>query len=163
VGIRGGWSRLREYATDVAAAPTARQWGVRVGTVPEMSAVVRNGLTGDPAHMSQVVRSGNVVAVSGQVAIDESGDFVGIGEFAVQAELVFDNVERWLAVEGATWADVVQITTHLVSAECANEFLAIRQRRFGGNPPASTTVIAALLHPDFLIEVTVLAVLANGR
>jgi enamine deaminase RidA (YjgF/YER057c/UK114 family) len=111
--------------------------------------------------MAQAVRKGDVIAIAGQVAMNENYELVGKGDFAAQAEQCFDNIERWLAEAGGSWADLVQITTYLSSSEHASEFLAIRQRRSRSLPAATTTVIAGLLHPDFLIEVTALAVVAN--
>jgi len=108
--------------------------------------------------MAQAVRRGDVIAIAGQVAINENNELVGKGDFAAQAEQCFDNVERWLVAAGATWGDLVQVTTYLTSAEHASEFLAIRQRRSKSLPAATTTVLAHLLHPDFLIEVQALAV-----
>ena len=111
--------------------------------------------------MAQAVVSGGVIAIAGQVAIDENHALVGKGDFAAQAEQCFDNIERWLTAAGGSWSDLIQMTTYLSSAEHATEFLAIRQRRSQGLPAATTTVLAGLLHPDFLIEVSALAVLAN--
>ncbi|MCU1344588.1 MAG: yabJ 1 [Acidimicrobiia bacterium] len=121
----------------------------------------RLGLIGDPPHMAQAVRNGDVIAIAGQVAINENNELVGKGDFVAQAEQCFDNVERWLEAAGGSWGDLIQVTTYLTSAEYAAQFLAVRQRRSKGLPAATTTVLAGLLHPDFLIEVTALAVVSR--
>jgi enamine deaminase RidA (YjgF/YER057c/UK114 family) len=107
--------------------------------------------------MSAAVRFGDSIAVSGQVALDARGELVGKDDFAAQAEQCFANLARVLADAGASLGDVVSLTTYLSAREHAEAFLAARARHFPANPPATTTVIAQMLHPDFLIEIQALA------
>jgi enamine deaminase RidA (YjgF/YER057c/UK114 family) len=107
--------------------------------------------------MSAAVRFGDCIAVSGQVAMDEAGQLVGKDDFAAQAEQCFANLARVLEQAGGTLADVVMLTTYLTAREHAPAFLAARARHFPTDPPATTTVIAQMLHPDFLIEIQALA------
>jgi enamine deaminase RidA (YjgF/YER057c/UK114 family) len=112
--------------------------------------------------MSAAVRVGATVAVSGQVALDENGALVGEDDCAEQARQCFRNIERALAGVGATLADVVQATGYLADVADAPKYLAVRQATFPVDPPATTTVVAALLSPSFLVEVQVLAVVPEG-
>jgi enamine deaminase RidA (YjgF/YER057c/UK114 family) len=107
--------------------------------------------------MSAAVRFGDCIAVSGQVAMDEAGQLVGKDDFAAQAEQCFTNLARVLEQAGGRLVDVVSLTTYLAAREHAPAFLAARARHFPTDPPATTTVIAQLLHPDFLIEIQALA------
>ena len=107
--------------------------------------------------MSAAVRFGDCIAVSGQVAMNEAGELVGKDNFEVQIEQCFANLASVLAQAGGTLSDVVSLTTYLASREHARGFLAARGRHFPENPPATTTVIAQLMHPDFLVEVQALA------
>jgi 2-iminobutanoate/2-iminopropanoate deaminase len=108
--------------------------------------------------MSAAVRWGDCVAVSGQVATNERGEFVGEGDFEAQAEQCFANLARILGEAGAQLADVVSLTTYLTTAEHAPKFLALRAKYFAERPPATTTVLAQLLSPRFLIEIQAMAV-----
>ena len=112
--------------------------------------------------MSAGVRFGNTIALSGQVAMDETGTLVGEGDCEAQARQCFRNIARVLAGFGATLADVVQATGYLASAADAPKYLAVRQETFPVDPPATTTVVAALLSPLFLVEVQVLAVVPEA-
>jgi enamine deaminase RidA (YjgF/YER057c/UK114 family) len=112
--------------------------------------------------MSAAVRFGDTVAVAGQVAVDETGTLVGEGDCEAQARQVFRNIERILAGVGATLADVVQATGYLADPADGPNYLAVRQEVFPVDPPATTTVVATLLSPKFLVEVQVLAVVPNG-
>lgn len=107
--------------------------------------------------MSAAVRFGDCIAVSGQVALDEHGALVGKDDFAAQAEQCFANLARVLAQAGGSLRDVVSLTTYLAAREHAAAFLAARTRHFPTDPPATTTVIAQMLHADFLIEIQALA------
>lgn len=107
--------------------------------------------------MSAAVRFGDCIAVSGQVAMDEHGVLIGKDDFAAQAEQCFANIARVLAQAKGSLRDVVALTTYLAAREHATAFLAARARHFPVDPPATTTVIAQMLHPDFLIEIQALA------
>jgi enamine deaminase RidA (YjgF/YER057c/UK114 family) len=110
--------------------------------------------------MSQGVRAGALVAVSGQLAIDENGVLVGEGDIARQAEQCFHNIASVLATVGGTLEDVVKLTSFLVDLADAAGYLEARAALFGDGPPASTTVVVSrLLVPSALIEVEALAVL----
>jgi enamine deaminase RidA (YjgF/YER057c/UK114 family) len=55
------------------------------------------------------------IYVSGQVSIDEGGALVGAGDLAAQTVQAMRNVGLALAAAGATFADVVKITTYVVN------------------------------------------------
>jgi len=112
--------------------------------------------------MSAGVRFGNTIALSGQVATDETGAVVGEGDCGAQARQVFANIARVLAGFGATLSDVVQATGYLADRADAPAYLAVRQETFPVDPPATTTVVAALLSPLFLVEVQVLALVPDA-
>ncbi len=55
---------------------------------------------------------------------------------------------------GATMRDVVKTTTFLTDVAGYPAFSRVRAETFPSNPPASSTVIvAALVRPEFLVEV----------
>ena len=109
--------------------------------------------------MSPGVRVGDLIAVSGQVSVDETGAVVGAGDVAAQARQCFANIDRILGAAGASLADVVQLTGYLVDPAHAGAYLDVRRSTFPVDPPATATVVvAALLGPAFLVEVQVLAV-----
>ena len=55
----------------------------------------------EPFRLSQGFRVGDLVIVSGQAAIDEHGELVGVGDFDAQAEQVFRNLRRVLEAGGS--------------------------------------------------------------
>jgi 2-iminobutanoate/2-iminopropanoate deaminase len=113
------------------------------------------------AGMSQAVRHGDVVHVSGQVALDARAELVGEGDAAAQAEQVLANVEAALAAAGAGPADLVKLTCFLTDPAHYPAYAAAKQSRYGTVAPASTcVVVSALLDPRFLLEVEAVAVVS---
>jgi 2-iminobutanoate/2-iminopropanoate deaminase len=112
---------------------------------------------------SQAVRveTGDAVwiHVSGQIAIDLEGNLVGPGDLRVQTRQVFENLRAILAANGATFADVVKIGTYLTTLDDLAGMREVRSEYLTSEPPASTAVqVAALVVPDALIEIDLVAV-----
>lgn len=103
--------------------------------------------------MSQAIRCGEWVTVSGQVALRD-GQVVGIGDAAAQARQCFANIEAALTAAGATMGDVVNLRCYLTERNAYGGYAAVKNGLFADNPPCSTTVIVSgLLLPDLLMEV----------
>lgn len=119
--------------------------------------------TSRPSGYSPATRVGNTVFVSGQVALDDSGQLVGPGDCGAQAEQCLRNVGAALAAAGAEWSDVVKVTTFLVNVADYDAYAGARLAMFPDNGPASSTVIiAALVKPEFLIEIEAVAVIDDS-
>jgi 2-iminobutanoate/2-iminopropanoate deaminase len=103
---------------------------------------------------------GRTLYISGQVPRDANGKVIGVGDLETQSRAVFDKIKGLVEEAGGTMANVVMINTFLTSLDNYSVFSRIRGEYFGDNLPASATVkVAALLNPDFLIEVEAVAVL----
>ena len=119
---------------------------------------------GPPPSISQGIRVGDTVYVSGQVAFDGNGEIVGVGDAAAQAEQCFKNLAAVLEAAGASLADVIKLTNYFTSADYFPAYREVKQRLFPKDPPASTgVVVAALLHPDFMMEVEAVAIVGAGE
>jgi enamine deaminase RidA (YjgF/YER057c/UK114 family) len=121
------------------------------------------GLFRNPAYSHVVVASGTrLVYTAGQVSIDEHGTLVGAGDLAAQTTQVMRNVGLALAAGGATYADVVKITTYVVNYKPEHRAIIGKARAAffaNGTPPASTLVgVATLAQPEWLIEIEAVAV-----
>lgn len=108
------------------------------------------------------VTGGTTVYVAGQIALGPDGKIVG-EDIATQARQVFLNVRAALTAAGATFSDVVKMTTYVVGLDDA-KLAAIREARKGflpsAGPPASTLVgVSRLAMEGLLIEVEVVAVI----
>ena len=117
-----------------------------------------------PANYTHVVSgTGRVVFISGQVPVDKDGNLVGEGDFAAQANQVFENLKTCLASISASFADVAKLTTYIVnySPELRPHLQAARAKHLPAeNPPASTLVgVQALAVPGYMIEIEAVAIL----
>lgn len=110
--------------------------------------------------MSQAIRCGDTVFVSGQVAFDATGEVVGEGDAAIQTDQALANLEGTLRAAGARNADVVKLTSYLVDPVDYPAYAASKASSFGEIEPASTCVIvSALADPRLLVEVEAIAVI----
>ncbi|MER6390743.1 RidA family protein [Streptomyces sp. NPDC060334] len=118
------------------------------------------GVGPSPQYSHVVWGTGRFVAISGQCAFDEEGGVVGVGDAAAQARQVFENLRRCLAAAGASFADVVKLTYFVTDVA---HLPAVRDARAAVIPadrlPASSAVqVAALVHPELLLEIEAFAV-----
>ncbi|MET8808031.1 RidA family protein [Streptomyces sp. NPDC004546] len=107
-----------------------------------------------------VSATGRFVAVSGQLALDEHGKLVGEGDPAAQARQVFENLGRCLAAAGAGFEHVVKLTYFVTDTA---HLPAIRAARIPDDrlPASSAVQVAALVAPEFLMEIEALAVVGE--
>jgi 2-iminobutanoate/2-iminopropanoate deaminase len=111
------------------------------------------------SHYTDAVRAGDLLFVSGVVAIDESGRLVS-DDVVEQARHVFTNIGAVLDAAGATFADVVKVTLFLTNVDDRARINPLRQQVFGETRPASTLVeVSRLAVPGAKIEVEAIAVL----
>lgn len=130
----------------------------------ELRHVRPEGLSNAPTYTHVVgARGAETIYISGQVAIDASGKTVGAGDLAAQTEQVMTNLQIALEAAGATFADVVKITTFVVgyTPEQRSVIAGVRGKYLPqDNPPASTLVgVSALAAADWLIEIEATAVI----
>ncbi|BAL87845.1 putative endoribonuclease L-PSP [Actinoplanes missouriensis 431] len=126
-----------------------------------------NGLPEIPIYRQVSVATGSrLVHVAGQVSWDENGAPVGEGDLAAQVEQCYLNVGKALAGAGATFADVVKLTMHVVDWRPEQMPLVLdgisrAAAKLGITPaaPASLFGIVALDVPEHLVELEAVAVL----
>ncbi|CAL9373516.1 2-iminobutanoate_2-iminopropanoate deaminase [Streptomyces sp. enrichment culture] len=104
--------------------------------------------------------TGRLVAVSGQLALDEDGRIVGAGDAGAQARQVFENLRLCLAAAGAAFDDVVKLTYFVTDMAHMPAVRAARAAHIPDDrvPAASAVQVSALVRPEFLLEVEALAV-----
>lgn len=112
-------------------------------------------------------RAGDFLFVSGTSArrADDSiaGAEVGAGgavllDIRAQTRAVIENIRDILLAAGASLADVVEVSTFLVSMDDFKGYNEVYSEFFGYQGPARTTVaVAELPHPHLLIEIKAVA------
>ena len=108
---------------------------------------------------SHAVRMGDLIFVSGQAAIDEKGEIVGLGNFEAQAEQVFRNLARVLEAAGSGLDRVVKVTIYLTDMANFPKIVELRGKWFTAPYPADTIVeVSSLALPGLEIEIEAIAV-----
>jgi reactive intermediate/imine deaminase len=99
------------------------------------------------------------IHVAGQIANDPEGNLVGSGDLRAQTRQVFENLKAILEANGANFADVVKIGTYVTTLDDFAGVREVRAEYLTADPPASTAVqVVALVVPDAMIEVDLVAV-----
>jgi enamine deaminase RidA (YjgF/YER057c/UK114 family) len=97
------------------------------------------------------------VYTAGQVAWDERAELVGLGDPRAQTRQVLANVESILREGGATLADVLKCNVYLADIRYFPVMNEVFAEVFAVDPPARTTVQAALAEPEMLVEIEAIA------
>jgi enamine deaminase RidA (YjgF/YER057c/UK114 family) len=115
------------------------------------------------SHVVSLPASGRLVWTSGQVPIAADGIMAPAGDWEAQTRLAFQNVGHALAAGGAAWADAVKLTIFVVDLAGLPTIRAVRDEFVDlERPPTSSLVqVAALFHPDVLVEVEAVACVAG--
>lgn len=124
-----------------------------------------NGWSAD-LFASSVMTFGRVkhIYLAGLAANDaDSGAVVHVGDVREQTRLTYRKVKDALAQHGATLADVVKITAYALDRSALPEYSQARLEAFGDTPlcPHTFLVVSGLAFPEMLIEVDVVAVVAE--
>lgn len=117
-------------------------------------------------HFSQattIEASGKLVFISGMTARRRDGTIAGLGDIEAQTRQVCENVKAAVEAAGGTLDDVVRVDVYVRNMEHFPIIHKVRREYFKEPVPASTMVeVAKMTSPDYLIEITAIAVLPNG-
>jgi len=92
------------------------------------------------SHFTDAVRAGDLLFVSGIVAVDGGGSLVGGSDVVAQTQQVFENMRAVLAAAGCGFEDVVKVVIFLTDIDDRPRINPVRQEVFGTTRPASTLV-----------------------
>jgi len=107
---------------------------------------------------SQAVVRGGQVFLSGQIPLDPAtGQLVG-GGIEEQTARVLENVKAVLEAAGASLDAVVKTTVFLKDMADFPKMNEVYARYFVENPPARSTVQAAKLPRDVMVEIDAIAI-----
>ena len=121
-----------------------------------------DGLAEPISHFTDAVRAGDLLFVSGIVAVDGEGALVGGDDVVAQARQVFENMRAVLAAAGCGFGDVVKVTVFLTDVDDRPLVNPVRQDVFGEARPASTLVeVSRLAVPGAKVEVEAIAVIPS--
>ena len=107
----------------------------------------------------EVSGGGRVLFCAGQASVDGNGNPLHARDMAKQLSQAFDNLETVLAQAGMTLANVVRLNFYTTDMQA---FLQagphVGARLANAKPPGTLLGVAALFHPDIVIEMEATAV-----
>src|SRR5688500_2554638 len=121
------------------------------------SVIIPKGSAPPIAPYSPGIRAGDVIYVSGMVALDSEGKTVGVGDVKAQTRAVLEAVKSVLEAAGAKLSDIAFntiILKDLADYKAMNEVYA---EYFPKEPPARYCIKAGLVREEFLVEIASIA------
>jgi 2-iminobutanoate/2-iminopropanoate deaminase len=103
---------------------------------------------------SQAVHFGDMLFVSGQIALDPATGELVEGDVSVQARQVLQNLMAIVEAAGMTAADVLKCSCFLKDMHDFARFNAVYETFFQTDPPAREAVEVARLPKDVAIEIS---------
>jgi enamine deaminase RidA (YjgF/YER057c/UK114 family) len=111
---------------------------------------------------SRAVRIGNVVEVTGTVAVDENNNLIGEGDAYLQTKFIIQKIENVLLQAGATLSDVVRTRMFVTDISNWEAYGKAHGEAFADIRPCTTMVeVSKLIAPEYLIEIEATAVISN--
>ncbi|PKN28667.1 MAG: reactive intermediate/imine deaminase [Deltaproteobacteria bacterium HGW-Deltaproteobacteria-21] len=106
---------------------------------------------------SQGIRAGDLLFLSGQVAIDPSTGKLSSGSAGEQTSVIMENLRAILQAEALDFSDVVKTTIFLTDMADFSEVNRIYGGFFNSNPPARSTLQVAGLPLGARLEIEMIA------
>jgi 2-iminobutanoate/2-iminopropanoate deaminase len=104
---------------------------------------------------------GRLVLLSGLLARNAAGEIIGKGDMRAQIRQVGENMKVALAAAGAGLGDLVRTQTFTTDIDEFLKHVDVRMEYFSALPTSTTVEVRRLTHPDFLVEVEAMAVIAD--
>ena len=106
---------------------------------------------------SAAVRAGDLLFLSGQVALDAATGKLIAGDIGAQTEQIFANISAVLEAAGKSFDNVMKTTVYLADMKDFGAMNTVYARYFQTPYPARTTIEAAALPLGAAVEIEVVA------
>ncbi len=116
-----------------------------------------------PNPYSYGIKSGNTLFLSGLISRNGKDNTAVPGDMTAQTKTVLDNGAAILKAAGMSAADVVSARVFITDPAKFQDMNAVYRTYFPKDPPARATVRAGLTGPDYLVEITMVAVKDASR
>ncbi len=117
----------------------------------------------EPFLLSQGIKFGNLLFISGQAGAGADGKIVE-GGFRAQGEQAFANLRRALEAAGSSLNDVIKVTIFVTDMSDFKEVVELRRQFFSEPYPADTIAeVKALYDPQVMIEIEAIAAVRDDE
>ena len=111
---------------------------------------------------SRAVKVGNIIEVTGTVAINEKNELVGANDAFEQTRFIIQKIEKVLRKAGASLKDVVRTRMFVTDISRWEEYGRAHGEFFGEIRPCTSMIeVKGLIAPEYLIEIEATAILTN--
>jgi len=108
---------------------------------------------------SQAVRAGNLLFISGQIALIPENNVFLSGSISDETHQVMKNLQAILKAEGADFSKVVKTSIFLSDMEFFTEMNGVYAQYFSGSFPARETIAVKELPKKANVEISMIAYL----
>ncbi|MET0401251.1 MAG: RidA family protein [Cystobacter sp.] len=116
-----------------------------------------------PFLLSQGIKFGNLLFISGQAGAGDDGKIVE-GGFRAQGQQAFANLGRALEAGGSRLEDVIKVTIFVTDMGHFRDVVELRREFFTAPYPADTIAeVSALYDPAAMIEIEAIAAVMGTR
>jgi enamine deaminase RidA (YjgF/YER057c/UK114 family) len=116
----------------------------------------------DIVGYSRAVRVGNIIEVTGTVAVDDNNKPVGIDDAYAQTKFIIEKIEKVLLQAGATLKDVVRTRMFVTDIFRWEEYGKAHGEFFSTIRPCTTMVeVSGLISPEYLVEIEATAIISE--
>jgi aminoacrylate peracid reductase len=119
--------------------------------------IVPKGSPPPLAPYSPGAKAGNVVYVSGTLAIDKEGKTVGVGDARAQTRFILESIRGVLEAAGGSLRDIAFNHIFLKDLKDYAAMNEVYREYFPSQQPARYCIRADLVRPEFLVEIAAIA------
>lgn len=113
----------------------------------------------DLVGYSRAVKVGNIIEVTGTVAVDENNRLVGKEDAYAQTKFIIEKIEKVLKTAGSSLKDVVRTRMFVTDISRWEEYGKAHGEFFGQIKPCTSMIeIKGLIAPEYLIEMEATAI-----
>ncbi|MCR9062321.1 MAG: RidA family protein [Cytophagales bacterium] len=117
----------------------------------------------DIVGYSRAVRVGNIIEVSGTVAVTNSGEIVGEGDAYLQTRFILMRIQNALEQMGASIEDVVRTRMFVKDIKQWESIGKAHAEFFEEIKPCTSMLeVSAMIEEAYLVEIEATAILSNG-
>lgn len=116
----------------------------------------------DIVGYSRAVKMGNIIEVTGTVAVDENSNLVGGNNAYEQTKFIIQKIDKVLQRAGASLKDVVRTRMFVTDISRWEEYGKAHGEFFATIKPCTSMIeVKGLIAPEYLIEIEATAILSE--
>lgn len=116
----------------------------------------------DIVGYSRAVKIGNIIEITGTVAVDENNSLVGKDNAYDQTKFIIEKIEKILLLAGSSLKDVIRTRMFVTDISRWEEYGRAHGEFFKEIKPCTSMIeVSALIEPAYMIEIEATAILSS--